>query len=479
MAHRGRPIIPILALAAVLGFAVSAAAEDIRDFTVDDLSTGAELCADIGTDVICKAANEATGGVRPVSAVIDPCTNTIYTGDARGPGGARFGGIRVIQNWFDPTYNPATDDFLLQDPNSPDFAQAGKNGIAYVGETATDLVFLTGDRFNGRIHRVKISKSDPMDTEWTFMFQAIGDEENGCTNPDATEPPGDNTDCIGPGVNNLEIDASGRIWFPITTRRGPGAAALSDKRPDGYIQLLEIDGGVDAILNTDSFDGIAHGTEFFGEPGEGFELANGARVDPTGKWLYMAETLADPPRVVRMRIITKGRGRTVLGPVQTFVTFPAEDPRWPGGNPGPDEIAFDVEGNLYVMLIFANALVVIPRDAEDDPLTKREIHTIFADTNVAALAEFSPKLGNQPITGGAFPPLAAGTIFLDPPGGGPGQVDNPTGLAFGGPDLKRIFITTRGQNMYTFEGPIAGLNPFAAPAGTIKKASDLQLPACS
>ena len=466
MAHRGTILFSTLAVAAAIGFAGLAAAEEvsITNLTINTDNDGLTLCEadlknlDLG---VCKVANEESGGVRPVSAVIDPCTNTIYTGDARGPGGARFGGIRVIQNWFKRRFQPHKDDFLLQDPNSPDLAQAGKNGIAYVGETDSDLVFLTGDRFNGRIHRVKVSKSDPMDTEWTFMFQAIGDEANGCTNPDTTEPPGPNSNCIGPGVNNLEIDASGRIWFPITTRRGPGAAALSNKLPDGYIQLLEIDGGVEAILNAASFGGIAHGTEFFGGPGEGFELANGLRIHPSGQYAFMAETLADPPRVVRMEII-EDMGVTSLGAPETFVEFPADS--W-GGNPGPDEIAFDLQGNLYVMLIFANALVVIPDGAGELPVSSSQIHTIFRQTNQAALAEFSPRLGNEQITGGAFPPLAAGTIFLDPPGGGGAQVDNPTGLAFGGPDLKRIFITTRGQNMYTFQGLVPGMNPFVVQPG--------------
>lgn len=487
MAHRGNKVVPVLAIAVAIAFAFTAPAtagqNNIRDFTVE-LGTSAELCADdadfqSGFNVFCKVANEETGGVRPVSAVIDPCTNTVYTGDARGPGGARFGGIRVIQNWFEPEFDPVVDDFLLQDPNTPSPDQAGKNGIAFVGETETHRVFLTGDRFNGRLYRVRISKADPNDHEWTFMFQAAGDEANGCINHDATDEPGTGpgSNCIGPGVNNLEFDSMGRIWFPITTRRGPGAAALSDRRPDGFIQLVEVDGGIDAILTEETLADKVTATEFFGGFGEGFNLANGARVDPSGKWLYLAETLAQPPRVVRMRI-KKKHGITTLGKPHTFVTFPPDDPRWLDGNPGPDEIAFDVEGNLYVMLIFANALVVVPKDAADDPVTLREVHTIFAATNLAALQNFSPKLGIEAIRGGDFVPLAEGTVFLDPPDGGGGQVDNPTGLSFGGPDLKRIFITTRGQNMYTVKGPIAGLNAFAAVPGTIKNRNDLVLPVC-
>ena len=481
MAHRGTILFSTLALAVTIGFSGPAAASTAHptnprgfdEFSVD-VRSSAELCADDanfqkGKNAFCKVADESTGGTRPVSAVIDPCTGTVYTGDARRsvPGGPRAGGIRVIQNWFDPGFDPATDDFLITDPNSPSPDQAGKNGIAFVGTNSDGhLVFLTGDRFNGRLYRVTVDESNPANDDWDFIFQAIGDEANGCINPDAMDiDGGPGSDCLGPGVNNLEIDASGRIWFPITTRRGPGAAALSDRRPDGFIQLVEIVGGVDAILNADTLADKVIATEFFGGLDEGFELANGARVDPGGEYLYMAETISNPPRVVRMAITVNGDGDTTLGDPETFVTFPPEDVRWRGGNPGPDEIAFDLEGNLYVMLIFANTLVVIPSDADEDPVTTREAITLFRAPNLKALRDFTPRLGNEAIGGGAFVPLAQNTAFLDPKDGGGGQVDNPTGLAFGGPDLKRIFITTRGQNMYTFQGLVPGMNPFVMQPG--------------
>lgn len=469
MAHRGRPLIAILALAATIGVGAPAAADDtVTNLTVNTNNDGLTLCKDDLKSLdlgVCKVSDASTGGVRPVSAVIDPCSGTVYAGDARGPGGAREGGIRVIQNWFDPGFDPATDDFLIQDPNSPSPDQAGKNGIAYVGTNADgNLVFLTGDRFNGRLYRVTIDESNPTNADWDFMFQSIGDEANGCINPDATDTAGGpGSDCIGPGINNLEIDSKGRIWYPITTRRGPGAAALSDRQRDGFIQLVEVEGGTDAILNADgaTLADKVTATEFFGARGQGFFLANGLRIHPGGQYAYMAETLAEPPRVVRMEIRENG-GNTTLGPPETFVEFPTD--LW-GGNAGPDEIAFDLEGNLYVMLIFANALVVVPDSANALPVKKRPVHTIFRQTNQAALAAFSPRLGNEQITGGAFVPLAQGTIFLDPPNGGGRAVDNPTGLAFGGPDLKRIFITTRGQNMYTFQGLVPGMNPFVMQPG--------------
>jgi len=439
---------------AVIGLALSGPsfAEDISTLTTDISNAGA-LCADStnfqnGENVFCKVSDNSAGGVRPVSSVIDPCTGTVFAGDARTVAGARMGGIRVIPNWFDSNFDPAQDEVFIANPlDEP----AGLNGLDAMNEST----LVTGDRFTGRVYFVNLHTG-----KWEFQFQTearqgvtIGSEA--CFGPGAEEP-GPGSACIGPGINNIEIDDKGRIWAPVTTRRGPGGVALSDAIPDGYVVLREK--GREPV-------------EFFGGVGEGFRLANGLRVDPAGEYVYLVETLGTPPRIVRMKIIDE-RGRTTLGEPEDYVLFPSSE--WEAGfgpvNPGPDDIAFDEDGNLYVVMVFTSALVVIPPVEADTELPSlRPVHIVFDATtpnpedHERALADFTGLLNmtfeerGRGITGADFLPLTAGTVFTN----------NPTGLSFGGLDRKRIFINSRGSDVHTFEGLVPGVNPFKRAQGAV------------
>ncbi len=430
----------LIAVAAVGLLATAARAQGVMDFTIDP-DTGGVLCADnpdflAGDNVFCKVSDNGAGGVRPVSAVIDPCSGTVYAGDARG----QRGGLRVIPGWFEPGFDPAAAEVFIANPfDEP----AGLNGVTALSRN----LLLTGDRFSGRLYSVNLENGN-----WKFLYQTVGDPNLARFAACQVFGPGSESPCIGPGINNVEVDARGRIWFPVTTRRGPGGVALSEKVPDGFIVMIDAHGAV----------------EFFGGPGEGFTLANGLRVEPAGEYVHMAVTLADPPQMVRMKIIEEN-GRTRLGPPETYATFPPEiwGNRFGPVNPGPDDIAFDADGNLYVVLVFTSALVVIPPVAADPELPSlRPVHVIFDATtdppeaHQQALAAFTEKLdltpdereakfGSRNITGADFQPLTAGTVFTN----------NPTGIAFGGPDLRRIFITSRGADIHSFEGPVQGMNP--------------------
>lgn len=450
----------VLILIAATSFA---GAQDVRDLivTVDD-DTASRFCA-VSPDALddgelCKVSDatssipnlapfDRTTGSRPVALVADTCADTLYIGDARGPAGDRTGGIRVVRNWFPPDFNagPVTgfSDVLVRNPHPE---QAGLNGLTAVGlNRAGERVFLTGDRFTGRLYRVTIAEDDS--SVWDIITQTPARPTATC---DRDNPPGmPGSTCIGAGINNLELDNQGRIWIPVSTARGPGGVALGEERRDGFIMMVKINGGLKNLLNLPrgGLRGAARSTLFFAGEGEGFFLANGLRLDPQGEYVYMAETVSETPRVVRMKIM-KQRGKTTLGEPETYVEFPKNTLFWGNSNPGPDEIAFDEDGNLYIVLVFANALVVVPHDAADDADTIREVHTVFQAANVAAMETFTLKLeGSEPIVGSDFGPLTALGPFTN----------NPVGISFGGPDRMRIFVNSRGTDTHTFMGLVPGV----------------------
>jgi sugar lactone lactonase YvrE len=115
---------------------------------------------------------------------------------------------------------------------------------------------------------------------------------------------------------------------------------------------------------------------------DGLKFPNGLALDQNERWLYCAQTSAD--NVIRFRISDEGlSGAEVYGPERL------------GVRSFPDGIAFDAEGNLWVTLVLANRIVSIARDG-----------------GVATIAE----------------------------DGGSGLIVKPTNIAFGGPDLRDVYI---------------------------------------
>jgi len=110
------------------------------------------------------------------------------------------------------------------------------------------------------------------------------------------------------GPNDLAFDVYGNLYFT-----DPGSSTLDNRTGDLYLysqtgELVRLD--------------------------RGYAMCNGIAVGPDGKTLYMDETLTR--RVYRFELESDGevRDRAVFAELQ--------------GGLGPDGMAFDVEGNLYV-----------------------------------------------------------------------------------------------------------------------------------
>lgn len=181
-------------------------------------------------------------------------------------------------------------------------------------------------------------------------------------------------------VNFPYIDDSGNLWVTVSTRVQPRSTAKETPVADGYI--LRIDQSGPVIM------------------ADGLFFTNEIRIDPSGHYLYIAETTAG--RISRQPIQPDG----TLGDRETF----GKAPLFPGA--AVDGIAFDSRGNLWVTELSRNAIFVLDHFGRE--------HLAFEDPKGEVLRE-------------------------------------PSSLAFGGHDLRTLYVGTLGMShIVSFEAPVAG-----------------------
>ena len=196
------------------------------------------------------------------------------------------------------------------------------------------------------------------------------------------------------------------IWITVTTRHWPISEAFGPDIADGYIVVVER--GVARIVA----DGLA--------------FANELRIDPTGRFLYVVETMA--------RCIT----RFAIGPNnrlahrEVFTTF--------GHGTFPDGIAFDAEGHLWVVSIVSNRLFRVGPGGEQN--------LVLEDSNSDYLAQVEEK-------------LAAGSLTREDMQSTPSKaLKNVSSIAFGGSDLRTAYLgSLGGDKVASFRVPVAGYPP--------------------
>lgn len=146
---------------------------------------------------------------------------------------------------------------------------------------------------------------------------------------------------------------------------------------------------------------------------DGFQFANGLALDADESYLYLCQTIGRD--IVRMPIRQDG----TLGPAERYgpvlgePAFPRPTPEQRATFGAPDGCGFDQEGNLWVTLVLANKVVAIT------PAGK--VETIIHDATASIM-------------------------------------DWPTNVAWGGPDLRDLYIgSVRKDYVVHTRSPVPGL----------------------
>ena len=204
-----------------------------------------------------------------------------------------------------------------------------------------------------------------------------------------------------PRTNFVLVDGD-RVWITISSRARRHEHFTSEE-DSGQILLVQ-DGDVTVAA-------------------EGLNWTNELRISPDGRFLFVNETFAC--RTTRYELAADG---SLSNPVS--VTYP--------GDTYPDGLAFDAEGALWIACVISNRLIRLAPDLswtvlfEDcDP---RELHHVAAAH-------------------------AAGQLTWDTIARSRGtRVANLTSVAFGGPDLKTVYLGGLGMDrVQALRSPVAGV----------------------
>lgn len=205
--------------------------------------------------------------------------------------------------------------------------------------------------------------------------------------------------------NFVGVDATGTEWISVSTKAFPREQSFRPGYADGFIVRKDANG--------------AHIVA------DGIGFTNECRVDPTGKWLWVNETVTK--RVSRFPI--EG---TRLGRKQVMAEL--------GPGELPDGFAFDCEGAAWVACVLANRVIRIEQSG------RRTLILDDADAKDVAEGEAffaADKGGRHHIELGARRSLK-----------------NIASVAFGGPDLRTVYLgNLAGTAIPTFRSPIAGAEP--------------------
>jgi sugar lactone lactonase YvrE len=209
-----------------------------------------------------------------------------------------------------------------------------------------------------------------------------------------------------PPTNYPLEDSQGRLWVTVSTRLQPRSLGYRKSCDDGFIVMMDQRG---ARIVAD-----------------GLGYTNEIAFDPTGQWLYVNETFGR--RLSRFAVHADG----ALGPKEVVTEF--------GAGTYPDGMAFDVEGNLWIVSIVSNRLIRVAPDGSQ--------HMALQDADTEHLAWVEE----------AYQTNAMGRPHLD--GVKSKTLRNISSLAFGGSDLRTGYLgCLLGDSLATVRMPVAGHPP--------------------
>ncbi len=201
-------------------------------------------------------------------------------------------------------------------------------------------------------------------------------------------------------------DGTLRLWVSVSTRHVPREQAFRRDIADGYIVLKDRT-GVRIVA-------------------DGLGFTNETKVDPSGRWLYVNETMAR--RLSRFAI----RDRGGLGPRETVAEF--------DNGTFPDGFEFDAEGGIWIASVISNRLLRIAPDGAQ--------RVILEDADPEAVARAERHYAENRLS------------RADIDSGRDRVLRNLASVTFGGSDLKTVYLGSLfGERIATFRSPIAGAPP--------------------
>jgi SMP-30/Gluconolactonase/LRE-like region len=196
-----------------------------------------------------------------------------------------------------------------------------------------------------------------------------------------------------------------RLWVSVSTRQVPREQAMRSDVADGYIVLKD-----------------ALGTRIVADD---LGFTNENKLDPSGRWLYVNETMAR--RLSRFAL--QGDG---LGARETVAEF--------GEGIFPDGFAFDAKGGIWIASVVSNRLLRIAPDGRQT--------VVLDDGDPEAIARAERNFSEHRFT------------RADIDAGRHGVLGNLASVTFGGSDLKTVFLGSLfAPRIATFRSPIAGARP--------------------
>jgi hypothetical protein len=305
--------------------------------------------------------------------------------------------------------------FVGHDLNRPECVLAHRSGLLITADwTGNGGVSVIHP--GGPIRRV-LSRSVPLrpngialESGGSVLIAHLGAEDGGVwrLHPDGTAEPVllEVGGWPVPPSNYPHLDASGRLWLTVSTRRVPRSLGYRPGPGDGLIILMD---GKGARVVAD-----------------GLGYTNECLVHPDGEQLYVNETFGR--RLTAFRITRSGdlvRRRTVAEfAAGTF----------------PDGLAFDSEGNVWITSIVSNRILTVAPDGG--------VEVVLEDSDPAHLAWVEDSFQSG-VMGSPHLAVAKGQVLR-----------NISSLAFGGPDLRTAYLgNLLDSRLASFQAPVAGHPP--------------------
>ena len=212
-----------------------------------------------------------------------------------------------------------------------------------------------------------------------------------------------------PVTNFVNADHSGgalRLWVSVSTRQVPRELAFRRDVADGYI-VLKDQKGIRIVA-------------------DGLGFTNENKLDPSGRFLYVNETMAR--RLSRFPV----HDDASLGRRETVAEF--------GVGTFPDGFEFDAEGGIWIASVVSNRLLRIAPDGAQT--------VVLEDSDPEVVARVERK----------YQESALARADID--AGRERTLANLASVAFGGPDLRTVYLGSLfGTRIATFRSRIAGAEP--------------------